>query len=383
MGKLDYATFLAGGVFDKIGEIQKNSVHTVITSPPYWRLRDYGEKGQLGMEERPEEYVQNIADVFDKVWNVLHNSGTVWLNIGDTWYGGGKPGYEKENSKQTTNPGSIQRASKNHDIKSYLKPKDKCLIPHRVAIEMQKRGWYLRNTIVWKKPSPFPESVSDRPTKSHEYIFLFSKQKTYFYDQEAIKEPSSKNNHGERKIREGKYITGSRRNDTNTGIVTDKRNKRDVWEVPHHGFSDAHFAVFPVELIEPCVLAGSSKKGVCSECRAPYERIVEKEESEWEKRKENGEPLRYGLDGATKVGAGNFKNRSKINEHWKKTCDCSSSETNRSVVLDPFSGAGTTGIAALKHGRRYIGIDLKKEYNEMAKKRIKEHKNVPLNHDWW
>jgi len=153
---------------------------------------------------------------------------------------------------------------------------------------MQKRGWYLRNTIVWKKPSPFPESVSDRPTKSHEYIFLFSKQKKYFYDQEAIKEPLSKNSRGGGKIREGKYAFESGKN----GAVKDKRNKRDVWEVSHHGVSDAHFAVFPVELIEPCVLAGSSQKGACCECKAPYERIVEKEESEWEKRKENGEPLR-------------------------------------------------------------------------------------------
>jgi len=279
MGKLDYATFLTGNVFDKVNEIQENSVHTVITSPPYWRLRDYEQKGQLGMEESPEEYVNNIADVFDEVWDVLHNSGTVWLNIGDTWYGGGQPGYEKEGSKQTTNPGSIQKASKNHDLDSYLKSKDKCLIPHRVAIEMQKRGWYLRNTIVWKKPSPFPESVSDRPTKSHEYIFLFSRQKKYFYDQEAIKEPSS--SHGGGKIKESKYAFESGKN----GAVKDKRNKRDVWEVSHHGFSDAHSAVFPVELVEPCVLAGSSQKGACSECKAPYERIVEKEESEWKKRK--------------------------------------------------------------------------------------------------
>lgn len=348
MGKLDNAKFLIGDVFDKLGEIPDESVHTVITSPPYWRLRDYGEKNQIGLEESPQDYIDKMTSVFDKIWEVLHESGTVWLVIDDTYYGGGEPGYASEGSKQYTNKGSMGGKSKKSGNDGYLKPKDLCMIPQRLAVSLQKQGWWVRNQIIWYKTAAMPESVKDRLTRSYESIYLLTKSKDYYYDHEAIKVKSSKDSHGGGKPNRNRYSFQSGRDDGNQGlgILTDKRNKRDVWQVNNSGFGDAHFAVFPLELIEPCVKAGSSKYGVCQNCSSPYIR------------KEDG-------------------------KSWKSSCDCDTEKTEPSTVLDPFVGSGTTGIVALKHDRQFIGIDLNDEYIKMAKNRIKEHKEVPVLHDWW
>jgi len=267
---------LVGDVRKKLTELPNNSVNCVITSPPYWGLRDYGQEGQLGLESTPDEYVTNMVNVFREVHRVLADDGTLWLNIGDSY--------------------------SNVRFKN-IKPKDLVGIPWMLAFALRTDGWYLRQDIIWAKPNPMPESVKDRCTKSHEYLFMFSKFPTYYFDYKSIKEPrvSSSNNH---------QFGGKKYNDPNNPIYSSpgsmyksdgKRNKRDVWNITTQAFKGAHFAVMPEALVEPCILAGSR-------------------------------------EGDT--------------------------------VLDPFFGAGTTGLVAIKNNRKYIGIELNPEYAEIAQNRI-------------
>jgi len=310
------------------------SVQTCITSPPYWGLRDYGDPGQLGLEPTPEQYVANMVEVFAEVRRVLRDDGTCWLNLGDSYNGSGGVGGP---GKSHTNQGSVERPD-NRAGWSGLKPKDLVGIPWRVAFALQADGWYLRSDIIWAKPNPMPESVTDRPTKAHEYLFLLSKSPRYFYDADAIAEslaPASvsrlsqdvesqagsdrvpgKTNGAMKAVgpRFGgnKYGAGeSEQSRTKSGEVWDnttgKRNKRTVWTVTTQPFKGAHFATFPPKLIEPCVLAGS-KPG--------------------------------------------------------------------DTVLDPFSGSGTTGMVALRHDRSYIGLELSSEYAAMSRNRIRD--DAPL-----
>jgi DNA modification methylase len=315
---------LQGDCIQQMKTLEAKSVDTVITSPPYYGLRDYGtgtwvggdsdcshqrdskssvltmtghknmneqghvvgdaiyktecpkcgairEDEQLGLEETPEEYITNMVKVFREVRRILKDEGTVWLNIGDTYAGGGRGGDPKhskgDNSQEATMP-----SIKKHDI---FKPKDLMMIPFRLAIALQEDGWWVRQDIIWAKPNPMPEPVKDRCVKGHEYIFLLSKNKHYYFDYEAIQEGEN------------------------------KRNKRSVWGVATKPYPEAHFAVFPIELIEPCVLAGCPIGG---------------------------------------------------------------------TVFDPFGGSGTTAIASIKHGRNAILTELNPEYIKIAEKRIDEFK---------
>jgi len=305
---------LQGNCLDKLKDLPEQSVNTCITSPPYWGLRDYGTaeweggdpncdhvanpnatkkmgnkefnenrpsrentktKGyyekqcpkcgavrkdkQLGMEDTPEEFVENLVEVFREVKRVLRDDGTVWLNLGDSYSSGGR----------TTTTNQTLRGDKDYGVTSPkpskgIKPKDLIGIPWRVAFALQADGWYLRQDIIWRKPNPMPESVKDRCTKAHEYIFLLSKQSKYYFDNEAIKEdakfpqgPNSSN-----KIRKG---VGDPKMQTRGGLhkigANPKKNKRSVWTVTTKPFKGAHFATFPMDLIEPCVLAGCPKGG--------------------------------------------------------------------------------------------------------------------------
>ena len=305
---------LTGDVLDKLRELEDNSVDCVVTSPPYWGLRDYGNDKQIGLEQTPQEYVDKMVEIFREVKRVLKDDGTLWLNIGDT-YAAHKDcksvpqtlavGTSRENAHTIDKGKSVSRNSK--VLKSVgLKNKDLIGMPWRIAFALQADGWYLRQDIIWAKPNPMPESVRDRCTKSHEYIFLLSKSPKYYYDNEAIKEPAVtdiKNN----KIRYGgnKYGDSTdKKHATKSGniyIPNSKRNKRDVWNITTKPFKDAHFAVMPEALVEPCILAG------------------------------------------TKVGG---------------------------IVLDPFFGSGTVGVVAKKHNRKYIGIELNPEYVKIATKRL-------------
>jgi DNA modification methylase len=230
-----------------------------VTSPPYYGLRNYGgEDKQIGMEQTPEEYIQQLVEVFRSVRDVLHDDGTLWLNIGDTYYNyrsdGNYPKQTVSRTKQDLPDFSPVRGNKLHNLKS----KDLIGIPWMLAFALRADGWWLRQDIIWNKPNPMPESVKDRCTKSHEYIFLLSKSKQYFYDNEAIKEPV-KQDWGERDRTSGKYHNPGTGLQPHSGLTKsyDRKNKRSVWTVTNKPYKGAHFACFPPDLIEPCILAGS------------------------------------------------------------------------------------------------------------------------------
>jgi len=267
---------LRGNALDKLKEIPEQSIHTCITSPPYFNLRNYGHKDQLGLESNSEEFIQNLVNVFSQVKRVLKDDGTLWLNMGDTW----------DKNKQLLG------------------------IPWRTALALQQDGWILRSDIIWHKPNVMPSSVRDRVTHCHEYIFLLSKNKKYYYDNEIIKEDSTfKNSKGEFRPNGmagiGKKNKGKKGFEIRSGLSNmkeqPKRNKRSVWTITNKPFKDAHFAVFPPDLIEPCVLAGCPKNG---------------------------------------------------------------------TILDPFAGSGTTGVVAQKHNRNAVLVELNDEYIKIAKKRL-------------
>lgn len=234
-------------------------VQMCVTSPPYWGLRDYGVDGQLGLEESPEAYVQNMVEVFRLVRNVLADDGTVWLNLGDSYSGSGI-------NDGTKSPGLSKAATRGEPTKRPganrwncpLKPKDLIGVPWRVAFALQADGWWLRSDIIWHKPSCMPESVTDRPTRSHEYIFLLTKSQKYFYENDAIKEPSAYPD-DDRKARSFEHHKHTEKaNYMASGKPAyPMRNKRSVWSVSNIGYSEAHFATFPPDLIKPCILAGS------------------------------------------------------------------------------------------------------------------------------
>ena len=230
-----------------------------VTSPPYYGLRNYGdEEKQIGMEQTPEEYIEQLVDVFRSVRDVLTDDGTLWLNIGDTYYNyrsdGNYPKQTVSRTKQDLPDFSPVRGNKLHNLKS----KDLIGIPWMLAFALRADGWWLRQDIIWNKPNPMPESVKDRCTKSHEYIFLLSKSKQYFYDNEAIKEPV-KQDWGTRDRTNGKYHNPGTGLAPHSGLSKsyDRKNKRSVWTVTNKPYKGAHFACFPPDLIEPCILAGS------------------------------------------------------------------------------------------------------------------------------
>jgi len=254
---------LNGNSLELLKTLSDQCVQTCITSPPYWGLRDYGTDEQLGLEETPEQYVENMVLLFREVRRVLKDDGTLWLNLGDSYAGGaGRWGGKKNiTGFQSANKGSLTQidvAKKwKHDI---IKPKDLVGIPWRVAFALQADGWYLRQDIIWHKPNPMPESVTDRCTKAHEYIFLLSKSPKYYYDHESIKE-SAKPDVSIRD-RDNTKLNNTPGRTRMNGLTTnhyDSRNKRSVWTVNTKPYKEAHFAVFPDELIKPCILAGSAK----------------------------------------------------------------------------------------------------------------------------
>ena len=238
------------------------SARMCVTSPPYYGLRDYGgEQYQLGQEQTPEKFIENLVNVFKEVKNVLTDDGTLWVNLGDSYYNY-RPGKGQTYPKQSvskTNQDLPESSAKRGTKLEGLKEKDLIGIPWMFAFAMRADGWYLRQDIIWHKPNPMPESVRDRCTKAHEYIFLFSKQKNYYYDNEAIKEPAK--DWGTRDRTNGKYHNEGTGLQPHSGLTKsyEKRNKRSVWSVTKKPYKGAHFATYPAELIEPCILAGSEQ----------------------------------------------------------------------------------------------------------------------------
>jgi DNA modification methylase len=306
---------IQGDCRDVLDYVPSGSVHCCVTSPPYFGLRDYGVDGQIGLEQTPEAFVAEMVAVFREVRRVLRDDGTLWLNLGDSYAanwnssrakgGGGFKGDEAPRTRITRTPG--------------FAPKQLLGIPWRVAFALQADGWYLRQDIIWHKPNPMPESVRDRCTKAHEYIFLLSKNERYHFDSGAMQEPAigdargaaasfkRKGSKREQTIPGQSY--GTHRPERKDVAYNETRNRRSVWTVATKPFKEAHFATFPPDLIEPCVLAGCPAGG---------------------------------------------------------------------VVLDPFFGAGTTGLVAQRHGRGFLGIELNPDYIEIAKRRIFGAPAAPL-----
>ena len=335
MNDIEKNTIINGNSLEVLKSLPDNSIDCCVTSPPYYALRDYGCDGQIGLEETPEKYIERLCEVFSEVRRVLTPEGTLWLNIGDS-YNGNKVG----NIEVVKN----KKVSESNDFHKKLcggaKPKDLIGIPWMLAFALRSQGWYLRQDIIWHKPNPMPESVTDRCTKSHEYIFLMSKSQKYYFDYEAIQEPCADQSRTN-------YACGNRtnginkdRNDNDFGERSknwkprtkncqydgqkpnsfhlsrengepDKeyyvRNKRDVWSVNVKPCSEAHFATYPFELIKPCILAGCPENG---------------------------------------------------------------------IVLDPFMGSGTTAIVARSLNRNYLGVELNPEYIKIAHKRLDKHLGI-------
>jgi len=354
---------LIGDCRETLKSLEDQSINTVITSPPYWGLRDYGESEQLGLEETPEEFVENLVGVFRQVKRVLRDDGTVWLNLGDT--------YSATRWSNTPSTTGISQSHSDIVLQKKTKLPDKNLvgIPWRVAFALQQDGWYLRQDIIWHKPNPMPESVKDRCTKAHEYIFLLSKSPKYYFDNEAIKEEAKFPNGPDSpdKIKKG---VGQHGMDTRGGLAKitplPYKNKRSVWTVTTKPYKAAHFATFPMDLIEPCVLAGCPEK-ICIDCGTPYKRVMQKPKQLVVERNK-----RSGHDDRKVGGVLDKYNRENPPKDLglQKQCDCETNETKVGTVLDPFGGSGTTAQAAHKHGRDCVLCELNADYVPLIEKRL-------------
>ena len=363
-----------GDCLEELKKLPAESVHCVITSPPYFMLRDYNVEGQIGLEKSPQEYILKLTAVFREVYRVLRYDGTLWLNLGDSYAGGGRGGNSSFITGEGKDTSIIQskRNVKRWDFgnipsSAQIKPKDLIGIPWRVALALQADGWYLRSDIIWNKLNPMPESVLDRPTRSHEYIFLLTKSSRYFYDGEAIKEPSiyPDDNRKARVKEDQKRVPTDRIAGVRSGSKTyPTRNRRSVWDIATQSTSIAHFATFPEKLVEPCILAGTSKHGCCPVCGKPWVRKTQKQ-AHYKNRQERGQP-----EGSQpQVDSSGWLPATVTDHGFQPSCDHNAAPIP-CVVMDPFSGAGTTLLVADRLGRSAIGIELNPEYVQLSKERI-------------
>lgn len=464
-----------------LSKIPDGAIHTVVTSPPYWGLRDYGtatwkggdrncrhlqmvggrgtnvpqtknpsvtypvaahrggfpdacrcgarrvDRG-VGLEATPDAYVERLVEIFREVRRVLRDDGTVWLNLGDS--------YAANRTYQVPNTNGVEghTYSKGAKVPAGLKPKDLVGTPWRVAFALQADGWFLRSDIIWAKPNPMPESVTDRPTKAHEYLFLLTKCARYSYDADAIREPFASGISDLRKMIEGRERIGGlvkKQADpflrasalTNIGrkrSVGDAaaaevtlaarrktavdphargrrqapepgepnafhclgRNKRTVWTIATEPFPGAHFATFPKALVTPCIQAGTSERGCCPTCGAPWKREVsvsyrKNRPSAGNDRRSRGQDRFCRANGSSGFRGNNLL-RETVTTAWLPACSHDDLPIP-CLVLDPFCGSGTTGVVANRLGRRFIGIDLKAEYVSIARERIAQGVRKPSN----
>lgn len=368
---------LIGDTIEQMGTLPEKCVQCCVTSPPYWGLRDYGVDGQIGLESTPEEFVAKMVDVGRAVHRVLRDDGTFWLNIGDSYAATTKQTGRNDNGQRADAPASWKCRYEYERTKirtsGNLKPKDLCMMPWRVAMALQADGWWIRSVIVWAKKSPMPESCTDRPTSSWEPIFLLAKSADYFYDAEAVKDVSVSGGEptkygkgdGGRALSMGRIPSGNERPEANP-IIPFTRNQRNVWHLGPEPYSEAHFATFPTEIPRRAIKAGTSEKGCCPACRAPWERIVER------KRLWNGEEITgsYVSDAGKSASAGPRPNTKTKTLGWRPTCDCNAGDPVPCLVLDPFLGSGTTVAVAREMGRFGVGCELNPEYAKLAKERI-------------
>jgi DNA modification methylase len=423
---------LVGDALEKLRTLPDRSVQMCCTSPPYFNLRDYGTgrweggdpacehgvgvalgpKGrvavlpahaskadrlnrkecrcgairidqQIGLENSPSEFIEKLVEVFREVRRVLRDDGTVWLNLGDAFSNDTKWGGRSDSKNQHSADGEMvgQRGRRN----TGFKPKDLMLIPHRVAIALHDDGWWVRGDNVWSKPNALPESVTDRPSRAHEYVFLLAKSQRYFYDAEAVKEPvgewmSKDKRYGKNGTgRDGEVkdwintasISGPHKGFKNVDF-TDGRNLRSVWDITTKPSGVKHYATMPVDLAERCIKAGSSETGECPSCGSTWRRVVH--------RTPIGSPDYHrgamaGEIGRTSPSGTMLEPPKSETIGWKPSCKCPEHEPVPQTILDMFFGVGTTGIASQRLGRRYIGIELNPKYAAIAENRIKSDKS--------
>lgn len=382
---------LIQGSAHHLPSVADGSVQTIVTSPPYFALRSYaGEqqvewpaveyapmvglppitipamKAALGLEPTIEAYIGHLMLCLREWRRVLRADGTLWVNLGDS-FSTGTRARTNTNSGTMSTIGNVRARGMELPAVNVLPPKSLMMIPARFALAAQADGWYVRSDIIWEKENCMPESVTDRPTKSHEYIYLLSKSPVYFYDDEAIKEKPTTQGNGKGATGRGSQayavasgIKGNPQQD-HSGWQGTSRNKRTVWTINTSPYPDAHFATFPEKLPKTCILAGTSERGCCPQCGAPWERIVERQAMVIA-RSERGTQM--GEFGRTQSSGTMVEPAKSETVGWQPTCKCDAGEPVPCVVLDAFSGSGTTGRAAVRLGRRYIGVDISKEYLE-------------------
>ena len=368
VSKCGRARIMVGNCLRRLADLPGGSVHCCVTSPPYFGLRDYGHDEQLGNERRVEDYVDNLVDVFREVRRVLRDDGVAWLNLGDS-YNSNASNQQGLGGSATSRVGGgdpvIGRRNKQVDT---LKPKDLIGVPWRVAFALQADGWYLRQDIIWAKPNPMPESVTDRCTKSHEYIFLLTKSARYYYDNEAVKEVTDSIGGASRQFGASKQAGTFRQDIGNEFTDNGTRNRRSVWTIATQPYKGAHFATYPPKLIEPCIKAGTSEEGCCSACGAPWVRLVERMQRK--RQRPNEYTKRTGEDGTGNSCANTVDGVDVKTIGWQPSCQCVGARVVPCTVLDPFNGSGTTGDVSVRLGRQYVGCELNPDYVELAKRRI-------------
>lgn len=458
---MSHVTLLSGNALALLPTLPADSVHCVVTSPPYWGLRDYdlepqvwgGDalhahvwgagrrihrggasgggaatdgrdqsarnavkdrdagafcacgawRGHLGLEPTPELYLEHMVGLFREVRRVLRPDGTLWVNMGDSYTGSGRgadTGSTLQGSRR--NQRESRRARDSRRAVTQLRPKNLVMMPARLALALQADDWWLRAEIIWNKPNPMPESVTDRPTRSHEYVFLLARSERYFYDAAAIAEqhggskteqyqqgfPGKKSRDrkpveivqamarkaGVNPKAEGNGRDNGKQNESysaavGSGGVALERNARSVWDISTQPYPEAHFATFPEELARRCILAGSSPR-VCEKCGAPWKRIIEAVGGTigraWN---DHDQDLKRGQR-AERRAKGNDGGYRRIDRGFTPSCGCEQQGTGRSIVLDPFGGSGTVAQVATGNGRDSIYIDLSSDYIELARQRI-------------
>ena len=362
---------LTGDVIEQLATLPAQSVHCAVTSPPYYGLRDYGVDGQIGLESSPAEYVARLVEVFRAVWRVLRDDGTLWLNLGDSYANDGKWGGTTSGKHSNGLHGEpVGRGRRD----TGLKPKDLIGIPWRVAFALQDDGWYLRQRIAWCKKAPMPESVQDRPTSAVEDIFLLTKRAQYFYDAVAVRGDGV--DWGSRKRDTGAHFTdGVMPNGSpHRGLREVERgsNMRNFWLLGPDPYPDAHFATYPREIPRRAILAGTSARGCCPVCGAPWERLVDREfhqQGDVSAEKAAMGSVK-GLDNSNGWGDVPRGSVSVSTRDWSPSCNCGVVHAVPCTVLDPFIGSGTTVAVAQTLGRDGIGVELNPAYVELAHKRI-------------
>lgn len=389
---------IQGDCLEVLKTFPDESINCCMTSPPYWALRDYGVDGQLGLEDTFQQYINKLCDIFDEVKRVLRKDGTLWVNIADTYFGGGNnrgnnsPIYDKQKSNRGAN-GQVQQDWS----KINFKHKSLCNIPARFSIEMQNRGWILRNVIIWHKPNCMPSSVKDRFTVDFEYLYFFVKNKKYWFETQYEPTALSTITRGQYGWR-GREIEGIGRNQPQaTEKMGDRwcnpsgRNKRTVWTITTKPFKEAHFATYPEALCKTPIKAGCPEF-VCNKCGKPREKIFKSNRNIEEEKQRVGEKnsntsSRYKSEGKIltndqttgmqhrDIGPNGEVGMYNKTEFTGKYTDCNcNAGFSGGIVLDPFFGAGTTGLVAMKQNKNFIGIELSEEYCKIAEARIEKAK---------